>query len=156
LGDLFRRHGQQVQDVAYRIVRSTDDAEDITQDVFVGLPEALRAYEATGPFETWLRKLVARTALLRLRRERRRTKWHQRAAEQQPRRTRPDAVEARLTLERALRRMPDDQRVVYVLKEMEGYAHGEIADLLGISAGASEVRLHRARRFLRDRLGDSI
>ena len=61
-----------------------------------------------------------------------------------------------MTMEWALNRMPDDWRVVYVLKEVEGYPHEEIADLLGISQGASSVRLHRARRFLADRLRGRI
>ena len=59
----------------------------------------------------------------------------------------------RLSIEAALARLPDDQRTVFLLREVEGYAHGEIAELLGISTANSEVRLHRARRTLRALLG---
>lgn len=156
LAELYRRFGQVMHDVAFTITRSGDEADDVLQDVFIGLPEALRGYEATGSLEWWLRRLTARTALLGLRRAKRRSRWERRAAVLQPRTDRPDPVEARLTLERVLGRMPADLRSVYVLKEVEGYSHAEIAALLSITVGASEVRLHRARRFLRKRLKGKI
>jgi RNA polymerase sigma-70 factor (ECF subfamily) len=122
------------------------------QDVFIGLPNALRAYDARGSFRGWLRRVVVRTALLRLRRERRRAEWQRKAAEVAPSNARPKPIEEKLTLERVLGRMPEDLRVVYLLREVEGYSHAEIGARVGISRGASEVRLHRARRFLRERL----
>ena len=152
LTDLFRRYAQQVLDVAYRLTRSTDEAEDVLQDIFVGLPEALRGYDGSGSLGAWLRRLATRAALLRLRSEKRRARWHHEAARDQPSRAVPTAIESRLTLERYLARMPEDLRVVYVLKEVEGYSHTDIGDILGITVGASEVRLHRARRFLKTRL----
>lgn len=152
LGELFREYGQQMLNVAYRVTGSTHDAEDVVQDLFAGLPEALRGYDGTGSFAAWLRRLATRVALLWLRRERRRNRRDQRVAEEATAEVRPVPVEARLTLERVLNRMPEDLRAVYVLKEVEGYAHADIAELLGITTGASETRLHRARRFLRDRL----
>lgn len=152
LTDIFRRYSQQVLDVAFRLTSSRDEAEDVLQDVFVGLPEALRGYDGTGSLGAWMRRLATRAALLRLRSDRRRLKWQQRAAMEGRSEERPPSVESRITLQRYLERMPSDLRVVYVLKEVEGYAHADIAELLGITAGASEVRLHRARRFLKDRL----
>lgn len=156
LSELFRRYAQQVLDVAFRLTRSSDEADDVLQDIFVGLPEALRGFDGSGTLGAWLRRLAARAALLRMRAEQRRTKWQQRAALEGRAEERPVAVESRLTLQRTLDRLPADLRAVYVLKEVEGYSHGEIAGLLGITEGASEVRLHRARRFLRDRLRGKI
>lgn len=153
LTTLFHRHAHWVQDVAYRVTGSVDEAEDVLQDVFVGLPEALRSYEAEGPLQAWLGRVTTRTALLRGRRETRRNRWQMRAVEQSgASHVPPAAVEARLTLERALARMKEDWRVVYMLYEVEGYGHKDIAEMLGIAEGASQVRLHRARRFLKDRL----
>ena len=153
LTDIYRRHGQEMLDVAYRMTGSGDEAEDVVQDVFVGLPEALRSFDgSTGGLSPWLRRLTVRTALLRMRREKRRSRWQRRAAELGRDHERPVAVEARLTLERALARMPPDFRAVYVLKEVEGYSHADIAEVLGITTAASEVRLHRARKYLKDRL----
>lgn len=62
----------------------------------------------------------------------------------------------RPTLEQVLRGMPDDLRVVFMLREVEGYSHDDIGALTGIGAAASEARLHRARRYLQDRLGGAL
>ena len=156
LTQLFRSYGQQVYDVALRITGSGDDAEDVVQDVFVGLPEALRGYRGDGTLGAWIRRLATRTALLRLRHDRRRLRWQRGAARATPTAEEPPDVSARLTLQWGLRRMADELRVVYVLKEVEGYTHAEIAELLGISKAASAVRLHRARRFLRGTLKGRI
>lgn len=156
LAELYRRYANQVYEVAIRITASSHDADDVTQNVFVGLPEALSAYGGTGELGAWIRRIATRTALLFLRQGRRQARWEREARRQAESSAPPDDVEARLTLEWALNRMPEDWRVVYVLKEVEGCSHDEIANLLGISKGASTVRLHRARRFLRDRLEGRI
>lgn len=156
LAELFRRYAEQVHDVAVRLTRSRADADDVTQNVFIGLPEALHGYAGTGDLGAWIRRIATRTALLHLRRSKRQDRWERQATRHAPRSSAPAQIEARLTLEWALGRMPEDWRVVYVLKEMEGYSHDEIADLLGISPGASSVRLYRARAFLRDRLEDRV
>ena len=152
LAELFERYADDVYQVALRITGSAPDAEDVTQNVFAGLPEALSAYDATGELGAWIRRIATRSALLLLRQAKRQARSERHARGHAPMSEPPEAVEARLTLEWALDRMPEDWRVVYVLKEIEGCSHDEIADLLGISIGASTVRLHRARRFLRDRL----
>lgn len=156
LAEIFEEYARRMLGVAQRITGSEEDARDVVQDVFVGLPEALRGFDGTGALPAWLRRITVRAALLRLRSERRRAKWHHHAGREAAREHRPSAVEARVTLERVLRRMPEELRVVYVLKEVEGYSHADISSMLGISPGASEVRLHRARRFLKDRLEGRI
>ncbi len=153
---LYHRYGPQVYSVALRITASADDAKDVVQDVFVGLPEALRSYNGTGSLGAWLRRVGARTALAYQRSERRRGRWHREAAEGRVEASPPPSPEAKLTLERVLAEMPDDLRTVFVLKEMEGYSHQDVAGLLGISESASQVRLHRARRFLKERLGGKL
>ena len=108
LADIFQRYGQQVLDVAFRLIRSTDEAEDVLQDVFVGLPDALRGYDGTGSLGAWMRRLATRASLLRLRKEQRRAKWEGRAARERRSEDRQDPVESRLTLQRYLERMPAD------------------------------------------------
>jgi RNA polymerase sigma-70 factor (ECF subfamily) len=68
---------------------------------------------------------------------------------------RTDHALERMSIDSALDRLSDDHRTVFLLKEVEGYDHAEIAELLGISTANSEVRLHRARRQLRDLLRGS-
>lgn len=153
LTEIFRRYGQQVYETAYHLTGSGDDADDIVQDIFVGLPEALRSFDAESSLGTWLGRIAARAALLRQRSEERRARRQEEAGdlgrlEYVPR----PAVEAKLTLYRTLARMREDWRQVYVLFEIEGYGHDEIAGTLGISTAGSQVMLYRARKFLAERL----
>jgi RNA polymerase sigma-70 factor (ECF subfamily) len=144
LGQMYERYADLVYGVAYRVTGGHADAEDVLQDVFVGLPEALRGYEERGSFAAWLKRVTARTALMVLRSQRRLRESdisdaHE-VAETAPR----VDIEDRLTAANAIARLPDALRVVFMLKEVEGYSHAEIAELLDISASASAVRLFRA------------
>jgi RNA polymerase sigma-70 factor (ECF subfamily) len=150
LGALFRAHGDMVFRLAYRLTGSADDAEDVLQDVFVGLSEALRSYRERGSFAAWLRRVTASTALMRIRRSRRREEHTLDRGTHDPE---EDTI-IRLALERALAALPDTARVVFVLKVVEGFSHAEIAALLGIRRGTSEVRLFRAIRHLQSLLRD--
>jgi RNA polymerase sigma-70 factor, ECF subfamily len=151
LSALYREHGPVLFRLAYRLVGVREDAEDVVHDVFVGLPEALRRYEERGSLGAWLKRVTARLALMRLRRRKRRREVTLEGVEPQPD-TASDTEH--LALQSAVSGLPDRLRVVLVLKEIEGYAHAEIADMLGISEGASRVRLARALRRLRKALED--
>lgn len=152
---LYQAYADMVFGVAFRITRSQDDAADVVQDVFIGLPEALRKYEERGNIEGWLKRVAALTALLRERRRKRMYEVHSRVAMRQPPLTRPGDIARRLDLESAMEQVPDEWRTVFLLKEVEGFSHAEIGDLLGISSGASQMRLLRARRLLMELLEDS-
>ena len=156
LGELYARYGDRVMAVAYRITGSAQDAEDVLHDVFLGLPEALGRYEERGALGAWLRQLAARVALTRLRapsrkREVELSQMIDRASGNAPD---ADAIGDRVALAAALDHLPESLRVVFVLKAVEGHSHAEIADMLRISTGASEVRLVRATKMLRQLLGE--
>ena len=144
---IFAAEARAVYRVAYAITLSPDDAEDVVQDVFIGLPEALRQYDERGRFSSWLRMVASRTALMKRRAGSRFGSIE--SAGSIPAGDEWQAVMDRLTLEAALRALPEDSRVVFVLKVVEGYTHEEIAAQLGIRRGTSEVRLFRANRQLR-------
>jgi RNA polymerase sigma-70 factor, ECF subfamily len=147
LGALYERHSAAVFGAAYRILGTRSDAEDVVQDVFVGLSRALASYQERGRLEAWLRRLAVRTALMRLRARSRR---REDAFDDLPELAQPgDDTLDRLTLQRRLRLLPEKLRIVLVLKEIEGYSHDEIGALLGVSAGTSAVRLFRAWKHLR-------
>lgn len=155
LDALFHRHAQTLLGVAYRLTGSSMEAEDVVQDLFVGLPVALRRYVEQGTLGAWLRTVTVRLALDRVRRPERQREIPLDAAPV-PSTSHPSgatAIEARWELERGLATLPDALRIVFVLKEVEGFSHAEIGRLLGIRAGTSEVRLHRAIRALRRVLG---
>lgn len=151
LAELYRRYADGLYAAAYRITGDEGHAQDAVHDVFVGLERALRSYEERGDLAGWLRKVTIRTALMGIRSRRRRS--HREEAVRGRRRIDPEPVEDRLAVRDALERMPEKLRLVFMLKEIEGYGHGEIAEQLGISEGASSVRLSRAWVFLRRTLG---
>lgn len=148
VGELYRRHANGVYALAYRILGSPDEAEDVLQDVFVGLPRALAGYRERGRLEAWLRRVTVRTALMRMRSARRKREAPLEEAAWAPSPSATHPVD-RIALERAMHRLPENLRAVFVLKEIEGYAHAEIGALLGITAASSAMRLSRAWSLLR-------
>lgn len=133
-----------------RLTRSVPDAEDIVQDLFVGLPEALRSYREAGRFEAWLRRIAVRLTLMRLREARRKREVSLEVASSLPN-DRERAVED-LHLSRALERLEPEARALIVLRTVEGYSHAEVGALLGIKPGTAQVRYHRALSQLRSHL----
>ena len=135
--------------VAYRLTDSADDAQDVLQEVFVRLPDALKQFEYRSSLGTWLRTVTVRRAMQVIRtRDRRR---------EMPL---PDDLQGRppklldmIALERALAGLSDNLKAVIILKDVEGYSHEEIAELLEITPSASATRISRARHLLRIALG---
>lgn len=154
LAALYDRHADALYRTAYRLSGNAADAEDIVHDLFVGLPEALKRYEERGNLAAWLTRIVVRLTLMRTRADRRR---HDDApilhAENVPAPGRTDARLDQVELHAALLSLPEGLRMVFTLKQVEGFSHQEIAAMLGISAGASRVRLARATQLLRRSLG---
>ena len=134
--------------LAYRLTASAQEAEDVLQDTFLGLARALEKYDERGRFESWLKRVTARTALMRMRSQRRRREAPMDAVSERIASDVEPLID-RLVLRRVLSTMPESLRIVYMLKELEGYSHTEIAELLDITSGASAVRLSRAWAFLR-------
>lgn len=146
LAILYNAYAERAYRLAYRLTRSIQDAQDVVQDLFLGLPEALEPYRGSGSFEGWLRTTTVRVTLLKLRHRQRR-----REVQLEPDWLvgTPPPHGTRIDLEAALAALPETLRVVVVLKEIEGFSHGEIGELLGITAAASSTRLMRAREQLR-------
>ncbi|MGI9037854.1 MAG: RNA polymerase sigma factor [Gemmatimonadota bacterium] len=153
LATLFRRHAASLHGLAFRLTGSRAEADDVVQDVFVGLRRALAPYEERGRFASWLRKLAARTALMRVRRQRLEATLPMRELAGDPPTLDTGAVIDRMAVRAALEELPEGRRRVFLLREVEGYSHAEIAGLLEISVAASRVRLHRAWKLLRQRAG---
>jgi RNA polymerase sigma-70 factor (ECF subfamily) len=149
---IYVQHGDALMRLAYHLTGSAADAEDVLHDVFLGLPEALGRYEERGTFPAWLRRVTARVALDRLRARRRRREVPLNGATEPGMPGSDGPLAQRSELERALRKLPHALRVVFVLKEIDGQTHAEIAETLGIRIGTSEVRLHRAIKRLRRHL----
>src|SRR5437870_10288598 len=149
LSALYLEHGAALFRLAYRLVGAREDAEDVVHDVFVGLPEALKRYEERGSFTSWLKRVTARVALMRLRARKRRREV---ALEATLPAVDPPPEPASMALRVAVDALPDLLRSVLVLKEIAGYSHAEVGELLGISTGASRVLWNRAMRLARKTL----
>jgi len=152
LAALYDRYAAGVHRLAHSLLHSAAEAEDAVQDVFLGLPRALRSYAGRGSLEAWIHRVAARTALMRMR-ARRRRREDAIGPDAAPRAPRDSPVD-RVALERALAALPDSLRAVFVLKVVEGYAHEDIAALVGITPRTSRVRLFRARKLLQRLLSE--
>jgi RNA polymerase sigma-70 factor (ECF subfamily) len=152
---VFDRFGKVVFDTAYRLTQNRDDAQDVVQEVFLGLPGALGSYEGRGSFEGWLRRVTARRALMLLRSRRQKREVSIDSGPGLGGAVPADQVEDRVAIEQGIASLRDGQRIVFVLKQIEGYSHKEIAKLLSISVLASRSRYHRALKRLREFLEDS-
>ncbi len=149
---LYHRHAAAAYTAAYRLLGNTADAEDVVQELFLALPKTLAGYDpARGALGAWLRRVAVRLALMRMRSVRRRRETD--AGSVATLLARDDAALERLSIETALAQLSEEQRTVFLLKEVEGYEHREIAALLDISVANSEIRLFRARQALRALLG---
>ncbi len=148
IAELYDLFGATVYRVALRLMNSAADADDVVQDVFIGLGRSLFSFEGRGSLEGWIKRVTSRTALMRLRRQRARNEISLDVGLPAWTAAPPSSPADRLTLERALEELPDALREVFVLKEIEGYSHQEIGEMLGIRPGTSKIRLYRARKEL--------
>jgi RNA polymerase sigma-70 factor (ECF subfamily) len=150
---VYRAHVARVQALA-RWLLGTDDTDDAVQEVFIRVWEKLDTYAGQAAFGTWLHR-VAVNLLLRRRARRAARQGRETGDEMAMERapapgTRPDL---RVAIERAVDRLPAGAREVFVLHDMEGYRHDEIAAMLKVDPGTSRSQLHRARMLLRRYLG---
>jgi RNA polymerase sigma-70 factor, ECF subfamily len=154
LSTLYAEFGEMVFRTARRLTGNRADAEDVTQEVFTRLALTVAGFVGEmSQFPGWLRRVAVRASLMRMRSGRRRREVDVEGVAALV--SAPDHTLDRLSLEAALARLSEEHRTVFLLKEVEGYDHREIAELVGITVSNSEVRLHRARRHLRELLGGS-
>lgn len=160
---LMRRHNPRVYRAARAILRDDSEAEDVMQDAYVRAYEHLRDFEGRARFSTWLTRIAVHEALARVRRQKRYETLDPHAEESSmtegktgdPEQETSD-VEMRAVLEKAMTRLPDEFRAVFVLRAVEGMSGAEVAECLGIPEDTVKTRLHRARAKLQDMLVESI
>ncbi|OLC06532.1 MAG: hypothetical protein AUJ01_05225 [Acidobacteria bacterium 13_1_40CM_3_65_5] len=156
--ELYRRHAGRVYALCLRLTGDARDADERTQDVFVRLWDKVRSFRGDSAFSSWLHRLTVNVVL----NERRTTGRRERrimpaedpgeVAGAQHAAPLQESAGLSIDLERAIAELPDGAREVFVLYDIEGYGHGEIAQLAGIAEGTSKAQLFRARRLLREKL----
>lgn len=149
---LYRRHVGRVHGLACRIMGS-EMAPEVTQDVFVRTWQKLETFRGDAAFGSWLYRLAINVMFARQRADAtRRSRFVGSEISLARAASRRDATELSMDFERAIEYLPDGAREVFVLHDVEGYKHREIAELMGITAGTSKSQLHRARMILREHL----
>jgi RNA polymerase sigma-70 factor (ECF subfamily) len=149
---LYRGHSARVHGLARRRV-GHDEADELTQDVFVRVWEKLGTFRGEAAFGTWIHRVAINVMLARQEaRKRDRGRFEDDDARVDAAPAAPREAESRIDVEIALASLPEGARRVFVLHDMEGYKHHEIAEMLEITVGTSKSQLHRARMLMREQL----
>jgi RNA polymerase sigma-70 factor (ECF subfamily) len=153
---LYEAHVDRVYRLAYRLAGDDDLARDFTQDAFIRAFQRLGEFRGDSAFGTWLHTITVSVALNGLRkvkrlRSRETSLEHAEALGTTPRRADPDL---KTRLHQAIDNLPTGYRTVFVMHDVEGFTHEEIAQALGVQPGTSKAQLFRARARLREALAD--
>ncbi|MFY7786392.1 MAG: RNA polymerase sigma factor [Thermoflexibacteraceae bacterium] len=147
----YDKYCEAMYNVAYRILFDEDEAADALQEAFVAAFADLKTYRAESSLGSWLKTIVVRKALYKLRHRKHFEDYnkigHEGECEWQ------DALTGE-ALENAIKKLPEGYRTVFTLIEIEGYAHKEVAELLKISEGTSKSQLFHAKKMLQNLLKD--
>jgi RNA polymerase sigma-70 factor, ECF subfamily len=158
---LFEAHKRRVYSLCLRMTGNTAEAEDLAQEAFLQLFRKISTFRGDSAFSTWLHRLVVNVVLMHLRK-----KGLQQVSLDDVDTSQEEPVKRdygdddrrlmgsvdRISLNRAIADLPPGYRAVFVLHDVEGYEHNEIAQIMGCSIGNSKSQLHKARLKLRETL----
>ena len=153
--EVYQRHHRRVYSICLRMLQNATEAEDLTQDVFIQLYRKIGSFRGDSAFTTWLHRLTVNQVLMHFRK--RNVKFEKTTEEgetpvqvvggtENPRKM---PVVDKIAIENAIEQLPNGYRNVFVLHDVEGYEHEEVARILGCSVGTSKSQLHKARLKLR-------
>jgi RNA polymerase sigma-70 factor (ECF subfamily) len=149
---LYRLHAAKVHSLVRRMVASDGDADELTQDVFVRVWQRLSSFRGDAAFGTWVHRLAVNLVINWQRARSRSSRLFADDAEVELTAARHRSPEAVMDVEDALVLLPAGARQVFVLHDVEGYRHEEIAGMLGVTTGTTKAQLHRARMLMRGHL----
>jgi len=153
--EIYQRHHRRVYSICLRMLQNAYEAEDLTQDVFIQLYRKVGSFRGDSAFTTWLHRMTVNQVLMHFRK--RNVKYEKTTEEGDT----PDQVVAgtadpdkmpivdKIALESAIDQLPMGYKNVFVLHDVEGFEHEEVARILGCSVGTSKSQLHKARLKLR-------
>jgi RNA polymerase sigma-70 factor (ECF subfamily) len=163
--ELVSRYRDRVYRLAFKILRHEEDAAEALQDAFLSAFRGIKNFKSESTFSTWLYRVATNASLMKYRKRRDDHLSLEQSQSYQPD-PEPLAIpdwshqpleelldtETRDVMEEGLRRLPEDLRVVFILRDEEGHSNAEVAEMLDLTVAAVKSRLHRARIALRDRL----
>lgn len=153
--EIYQRHHRRVYSICLRMLQNAHEAEDLTQDVFIQLYRKIGSFRGDSAFTTWLHRMTVNQVLMHFRK--RNVKFEKTTEEGET----PDQIVAgtanpdrmpvvdKIALENAIDQLPTGYKNVFVLHDVEGFEHEEVAKILGCSVGTSKSQLHKARLKLR-------
>lgn len=149
--EVYTRHHRRVYSICLRMLQNTSEAEDLTQDVFIQLYRKIGSFRGDSAFTTWLHRMTVNQVLMHFRK--RNVKFEKTTEEGET----PDQIVSgtanpermrivdKIALEHAIDQLPHGYKNVFVLHDVEGFEHEEVARILGCSVGTSKSQLHKAR-----------
>jgi RNA polymerase sigma-70 factor (ECF subfamily) len=163
---LYQLHNRRVYSLCLRMVGNTAEAEDLTQEAFLQLFRKIGTFRGESAFSTWLHRLAVNVVLMRLRKKTGSESSLEEVTEPDeetggPRKDfgAPDLELSgsidRVNLKRAVDQLPAGYKAIFVLHDVQGYEHNEIAEIMGCSIGNSKSQLHKARMRLRELLHET-
>jgi RNA polymerase sigma-70 factor (ECF subfamily) len=153
--ELYRRHYRRVYSLCLRMTANPEEAEDLTQETFIQLHKTIGSFRGDSAFTTWLHRMTVNQVLMHFRRRKSRPEYTTTDGEtpvqivQGTQNQNKMPVVDKIILENAITQLAPGYRAVFVLHDVEGHEHREIAEMLGISEGTSKSQLHKARLKLR-------
>jgi RNA polymerase sigma-70 factor, ECF subfamily len=159
---LYERHNRRVYSLCLRMTQNASEAEDLAQEVFIQLFRKIGSFRGESAFTTWLHRLTVNQVLMHFRKrgvrmeqttEDGETPVQVVAGTENPMQM---PVVDRIALDKAISQLPPGYRTVFILHDVEGHEHEEIARMLGCSVGTSKSQLHKARMKLRTLLRQQI
>jgi len=153
--EIYKRHYRRVYSLCLRMLQNPTEAEDLTQDVFIQLHRKISSFRGDSAFTTWLHRLTVNQVLMHFRK--RVVRYEKTADEEEtPIQVVPGtenhnrmSVIDRIALKKAIQQLPAGYKKVFLLHDVEGYEHEEVARILGCSVGTSKSQLHKARAKLK-------
>ena len=162
--EIFRDYAPRVYNLARRMLGNDADAEDVTQDVLLQVVRKLDTFRGEANLSTWLHRMAVNVVLMHLRKKGLQLVPFEDTTESDEEAPKKDfgAQDStlagsidRIRLQRAIDSLPTGYRTIFVLHDVEGYEHNEIAEIVGCSIGNSKSQLHKARMKLRELLKTS-
>jgi RNA polymerase sigma-70 factor (ECF subfamily) len=152
--DLYRRHGSRIYNLAYRMLGSGADAEDLLQETFLQVFRRIDGFKGDAALGTWMYRLAMNLCLDRLRSKAGKADRQTSSVEDIRQWRLPaagpiDGSVSRIDLERAIAQLPDACRAAFLLHDVEGFEHQEVGRMLGVSDGTSKSQVHKARLRIR-------
>lgn len=161
-GELVTRYETKVYSLALKMLRNPEDAEDVLQETFLRAYRGIKSFQGHSTFSTWIYRITANSALMKLRKKQLPTVSIDDADEREAPINIADwapgpverlmSEETRKAMEDAIEALPPEFRQVFILRDVEELSNAEVADVLDLSVAAVKSRLHRARLKVRNRL----